>query len=347
MLALIFYASILLSMLDKHLRDKDESKAQGGYARAEALTSEERSQIARVAAQSRWKAEVPKAQYQGTLKIGDSRLKCAVLEDGARIISRNAIFRAFKRTKRGRAKSEEREPNMPSFIDAKNLKPFISDDLLEVLKPVEYLEKNGKIASGYRAEVLPLLCDTYLKARDAEKLTVSQAHLAVMSDILVRSFAKIGIVALIDEATGYQEVRKKDELHQILKLYVQEELMPWTKRFPDEFYKQIFRLKDLPYDPASVKRPSFIGHLTNNLIYKQLPPGVLGELKRSTPKNDKGKYKAKFHQSLSEDIGHPHLQGLLQQVVVLMRISKDWGAFEKHYIDAFGGQAKFDFGDDE
>ncbi|MFA6253046.1 MAG: P63C domain-containing protein [Patescibacteria group bacterium] len=286
--------------------------------------------------------KILRSPHHGKLKIGDTELNCAVLEDGTRIISKSAIFKAFKRTKRGRAKNENREPNMPAFIDAKNVKRFISNDLLEVLKPVKYITWNGKLSEGYKAEILPLLCDVYLRARDAEKLLPQQAGLAKMAEILVRSFAKIGIVALIDEATGYQDIRKRNELQEILKAYISEELLPWTKRFPDEFYKEMFRLKSWPYDPKSVKRPSLIGRLTNKLIYKQLPPGVLQELKNKTPKSEKGNYTARFHQSLTEDIGHPNLKGQLQQVIVLMRISPNWNVFERNFVRAFGGQQKLD-----
>ncbi len=292
--------------------------------------------------------KILKATHHGTLKIGNTELKVAVLEDGSRIISKSAIFKAFKRTRRGRARNEEREPNMPAFIDAKNLKPYISTDLLDVLKPISYIASNGRESSGYKAEILPLLCDTYLQARDAKDLKAQQKPLAEIAEILVRSLSKVGIVALVDEATGYQDIRKRNELQEILKAYISEELLPWTKRFPDEFYKEMFRLKGWSYDPKSVKRPSLIGKLTNQLIYKQLPPGVLQELKSKTPKNEKGNYTARFHQSLTEDIGHPNLKGQLQQVIVLMRISPNWSIFERNFIRAFGGQQKLDiFGEDD
>jgi hypothetical protein len=328
---------------DKIDGGRDKSKAHGGFARAESLTATERKRIAREAALTRWKGKLPKATHQGFLDIAGAKLKCAVLEDGTRILTRAAVFKAFGRPQRGPRKQDNSLITIPAFIDAKNLKSFISSDLLDMIKPISYFDVNGKEMNGFKAEILPLALDVYLKARDAGVLQPKQESVAKASEILVRSFAKIGIVALIDEATGYQKVRKRNELHQILQMYVKEELLPWTKRFPDEFYKQIFRLKNMPYDPASVKRPSFIGKLTNKLIYKQLPSGVLEKLKRTTPKSKKGNYSARFHQSLSDDIGQPHLQGLLQQVIVLMRISKDWKTFERHYIDAFGGQQKFDF----
>mgnify|MGYP003561277120 CR=1 FL=1 len=55
----------------------------------------------------------------------------------------------------------------------------------------------------------------------------------------MRAFARVGITALVDEATGYQYERENDELQKILKAYISEELLPWQKRFPDIFYNCI------------------------------------------------------------------------------------------------------------
>ncbi len=86
------------------------------------------------------KQQILKAIHEGKLKIGDIELDCAVLEDGTRILSRSAIFRAFGRTKRGRATGEVRVLNRPAFIDAKNLQPFIDEDLQGVLNVTEYID---------------------------------------------------------------------------------------------------------------------------------------------------------------------------------------------------------------
>ncbi len=139
-----------------------------------------------------------KAINDGKLKIGESELNVAVLVDGTRIISRNAIFRAFGRTKRGRAKNEVRVLNMPSFIDAKNLQPFVGEDLKGVLKQIDFIDKNGKEDSGYNALILPMLCKVYLDARaqknpDTGKaiLTKSQQPLARASEILLLGLSNI------------------------------------------------------------------------------------------------------------------------------------------------------------
>jgi hypothetical protein len=285
-----------------------------------------------------------KAINQGDLKIGDKKLECAVLEDGTRIISRNAIFRAFGRTKRGRASYETRVPNMPSFMDAKNLQSFISEDLRGGLKPIEYQDTNGKVITGYNAEILPLICEAYLAAREAGILTKRQLPLAVASEILIRSFSKIGIIALVDEATGYQEDRARDELQKILKAYISDELLPWTRRFPTEFYRQMFKLRGWRYPPTGDKGaprgPRYAGKLTKELIYEKLPDGVLRELEELNPPDGKWQRKHRHHQWLTSDIGNPHLEKQVAIVTTLMKASSNWRQFERLFKRAFSEESK-------
>lgn len=281
--------------------------------------------------------KVLKATYQGNLKIAENELSCAVLEDGTRVISRNTVFRAFGRTKRGRKKDEIRVLNIPSFIDANNLQPFIDEGLRGVLNSIQYVKKNGGKTSGYKAEIVPMLCEVYLSARDANVLTKSQMPLAVVSELIVRSLSKIGIIALVDEATGYQVERDKDELQRFLSLYLSEERLTWAKMFPDEFYKQLFRLKGWTYKPLSVRRPQLVGKLTNQLVYEKLPANVIEELRRLNPvKNKKsGRREATHFQHLSPDIGQQDLRDHLLQLITIMRISPNWNIFLRNFAKAF------------
>lgn len=294
--------------------------------------------------------KILKATHEGTLKIGEKELAVAVLEDGTRIISRNAIFRAFGRTKRGRKKDEIRVLNMPSFIDAKNLQPFIDADLRGGLIPIEYRNRKGRLTAGYAANILPLICDVYLAARLDDKLTVAQLPLAVVSEILVRSFSKIGIVALVDEASGYQYDRDRDDLNKLLAAYLSEERLKWAKMFPDEFYRQIYRLKKWPY-PQGTGRTPYIGKITNQYVYEKLPPGVLPELRKLNPKNRiTGRRPAKFFQHLSTDIGQPDLRDHLLQVIAILRAAPNWRVFERLFNRAFpekGKQQNLDFMEEE
>ncbi|MCB2409407.1 P63C domain-containing protein [Hymenobacter lucidus] len=276
-----------------------------------------------------------RATYEGKFTIGEMDLSCAVLEDGSRIITYSAVFEAFGRTKRGAQKDDSRVHTMPAFLNARNLQAFVDYQLRELLVPIDYLDMGGNEKRGYNAMILPKLCKVYLDARstldpDTRKpiLTRQQEPLARASEILLLGLSNIGIIALIDEATGYQYERERDELQKILQLYVAEELRPWAKTFPDGFYQEIFRLNGWDFTVGEIKkRPPIIGKWTNELIYNQLPKGVLAELKEKTPKSAAGNYVARFFQSLTSDIGVPGLHAQINSIWALMQVSDTWAEF--------------------
>jgi P63C domain len=278
--------------------------------------------------------KILKATHEGKITIGKNELSVAVLEDGTRIITQSAVFKAFGRTKRGRAKDDLRVLNRPAFVDAKNLQPFIDEALDNVLTTISYKSINDNNSEGYNAEILPKLCKVYLDARDQKKLVRQQLPLARASEVLLIALSKVGITALVDEATGYQYDREKDELQKILKSYISEELLPWQKKFPDIFYKELFRLNGWDFTVRGIKkRPGVIGKWTKTLIYNELPKGVLDELEKNTPKNEKGHKSAQMHRLLTDDIGNPHLKAQINQMVTLFQLSDDmkhmWQQFEK------------------
>src|SRR5690606_27075157 len=96
----------------------------------------------------------------------------------------------------------------------------------------------GRPVAGLPATCLPDICDVWITADEAGILRKPQKRIAAAARGLVRAFAKTGIVALVDEATGYQEFRDKNELQAILAAYLAEELLPWAQRFPLSYYKE-------------------------------------------------------------------------------------------------------------
>lgn len=303
-----------------------KGKARGGNARAESLSPARRKEIAMLAVQAkRAKGELIKAEYEGKLKIGDTELDVAVLENKQRIITLTAVFKALDRPIRGNA----RLINMPTFMDAKNLQPFIGEDLRAVINKVKYISLTGKIQEGYDALIIPLVSDLYLKVRSENKLLVSQEATAKKAEILVRTLAKVGIVALVDEATGYQRERARDDLAKILEAFVAKELQPYVKTFPSDYYEQLFRLYSLPYPPIGNRswRPSFFGTITNDVIYARLAPDILPELKKAASKAEK---RSKLHQWLTNDIGHPKLREHLASIVTILKLSKDPKEFKEN-----------------
>lgn len=291
------------------------------------------------------------ANYEGVLRIGDKELPCAVLNDNTRILTASAVFDAFDRPRKGKSSESYRADRMPAFINANNLQRFIGQELMEWTNPITYLDLHGNTKQGYNALILRGLCKVYIDAKKAKALLKSQERFADIAQAILYALSDIGIIALVDEATGYQHEREQDELQKILKAYISEELLPWQKRFPDIYYKELFRLNGWDYTIKDIrKRPGVIGKWTNELIYEQLPKGVLDELKARTPKSSSGNNLVRLHQSLSEDIGHPALSSQITQVVTLFQLSDNmkqmWLNFEKLKIRQSGQLSlPFDFDD--
>lgn len=313
--------------------------AKGGRARAERIDSERRREIAVGAAIARWGKEVPFATHDGSMIIADYEISCAVLNNGTRVLSQQTFLKAIGRARaaKGGTGSAALAPGqLPPFLAAENLRPFVPDELWEHATPVEFRARGGAKAYGYNAMLLPMVCEVYLRARDAGLIRKRQRHIAEACDLLMRGLARVGIIALVDEATGYQEDRARNELQKILARYIAHELMPWVKRFPDEFFRHIYRLQDWEYRPGTAKRTPQVGKIINKYIYEELPPGVLEELRRKNPVTEKGYRARKHHQYLTEHTGHPHLDRQITAIMTLMAISESREEFESHFRKAFG-----------
>lgn len=319
-------------MSDERKKASTEEIAQaGGRARAEALSASDRKQIARKASQARWNAV--EATHIGEWKIRDLELPCAVLADGTRVISQGGIKAAFGPVTGGwqmrKIATDEHSGDLPPFLVAGTLKYFISEDLRTLVSsPRRYRDpRGGPIRIGFEAKILPMVCEVWLKARDAGALTKIQLPVAERANILMRGLAHTGIIALVDEVTGYQYDRARLALSEILEKFISKELAVWAKRFPDDYYKQLFRLRQWSYDPGSSRRPAFAGKLTKDLVYKRLAPYVIEELERLNPKAEGGQRKARHHQWLTEDVGHPKLKEHLVKLIVLMEAADSWDEF--------------------
>lgn len=329
--------------------NNENKQSKGGIARRDSLTKEQRSDIAKRAAKTRWTGEktIPNPSHIGTLKILDNEIPCAVIEiDGEikRLIVQREVVGLITGNKKG---------GLDRYLSAMNLQPFVPEkfknkslDQASIL-----LDINGKKAHCYEGDDIVDIISMYLDARKKERLTgnkillPSQEHLADKAEIIIKSLAKVGIVGLIDEATGYQYVREKLALQGYLEKVIRKEIAAWVQMFPNEFFEQVHRLHNWTYTGPG-KSPSVVGKYINDLVYSRLGPSVLEELRKANPKNEKGQRKAKHHQWLTEDVGHPMLAQHLYSLTTLMRGFKDWGEFykfanriypkyDKHQMDLF------------
>lgn len=312
----------------------DEKKVAAGHARAAALSSEERREIAKKAAQTRWDKvkDVPQAAYSGKLTIGDMSFPCSVLSDGTRILTQTDFMRGMGMYYSGwvakNRSAEDVAADVPHFLSFRSLKPFVERHLGNLQSIiVKYRTERGSLAHGIKAEIIPKICDVWLDAQEEGKLGPRQIKIAQKARLLIRALANVGIIALVDEATGYQRDRASDALALILEQFIAKELQPWVRTFPDEYYEELFRLRELNYPVDTVKRPQYFGHLTNDIIYKRLAPGVLEELKKSTPKTPAGRPRHQFHRILTPNLGHPKLREHMASIVTIMKLSDSYVDF--------------------
>jgi len=304
-------------------------KAKGGVARAKSLSPEDRKRIAQTAAAKRWSTPQLRATHDSAdhpLRIGELEIPCYVLEDGRRVLSMGGVIKALGLSRGSAGGQGDR---LASFAAGKTINPFINKELMNRIEsPILFTAPSGGVAaSGYEATILPDICDAVLSARQKGLLQPQQEHIALQCEILVRGFARVGIIALVDEATGFQGERDKQALAKILEAFIAKELQPWVQTFPADFYKELFRLRGLEYPTATVRRPLYFGILTNDIVYKRLAPGVLEELKRVSEKDLAGRPKHKLFQKLTTNVGYPKLREHLGAVVTMMKLSDTYPDF--------------------
>ncbi len=281
------------------------------------------------------------------LHIGSLEIPCYVLEDETRVLSGRGMQAALS-LGQTRGQKIEKLTNHPA------IKPLIKEEILMgISKPIKFKAPGiGRLVYGYEATILVDICDVILEARKREDFPDKYLPVAEQCEILTRALARTGIIALVDEATGYQEVRDRLALQIILDKYITDEWAKWTKTFPDDFYKELFRLKSMPYPPLSMrgKKPSYVGHWTNDIIYSRLAPGVKKELQKKTPRLPSGSRPRKFFQHLTPEFGHPELRDLLSNVIFLMKGCNNWNDFKRRLNIAkpsYGDTIPMDLGDIE
>lgn len=301
-------------------------RSNGGIARAEKLSPENRKEIAKKAAEARWggNLEAPPlnirkaiwGEPEKMLKIGDVYVECYVLDDKTRVLSGRGMQQAIGLG--GEAKTHGGK--LREFLTLATIKPFVDTDLSTAVNdPVRFVRpgRGGVPAMAFEATLLIDLCHTILKAKDSPGFRKAWIPLALQAQLITLSFAKAGIISAIDEVTGYQEVREKDEIQKIVDKYLTDYAKKWAKIFPDQFWEKLLRVKG--YESyIGLPRRSFVGHWVNDVVYNRLAPGIRQRLMELNPRTGKGYRKHKNHQFLTDDHGVPELREHLSKAMALM-----------------------------
>ncbi|MDR7875836.1 P63C domain-containing protein [Yersinia mollaretii] len=272
----------------------------------------------------------PKPTHSGLMSTGVS---CAVLPDGRRVVSmqgNNGLAETFGvsvGSKMPKWVPSGDAGQLPYVLQATELQPYITDELREAIaEPIVFKNTSGVGAAyGLDATLLPELCEVWLAAeRDGALRQRHHLTTARKAEALYKALARVGAVALVDEATGYQKERERDELAKLLEQFIAKEMRPWVKTYPPEFFEELCRLRDVPFK-ANMRRPQYFGHLVNNITYDRMAPDLRAILKEERTKANK--QGAKMHQFLSEGVGNEMLQKRFSGITTLMKACDSYDEF--------------------
>jgi len=276
--------------------------------------------------------KLPEATHNGDILLGGLALPVSVLDDGTHVFSERALLAILGAKGRGTRGGHR----VASILQKLYVNTLINKKTwVDIEAPVRHI-RYGRESIGYKSSLLGNIIKALSQAKRLGILkTEAEQRYARNAEILRDALVDVAVDALIDEVTGYQEIRDKDALQKILDKYLRRELAAWAKRFPDEFYEEMFRLKGWQWKGMKINRPSVVGTYTRNVVYERLVPGLLKELERRNPKTTKGHRAHKHHQWLTEEIGHPKLRDHLIGVVALMKASPNWNNFLRSLARAF------------
>jgi hypothetical protein len=315
--------------------------SKGGRARAEVLTAEERKSIARAAARARWQKDnpdkpvpdltpagtdhvpetgedgLPYSLFPGTVMFGSMEAECHVLSDFRRVFTQREIVRVL---------SDGRDSgNLQRYVQRN---PLFEDGFLEA-RSFKFRIGPGVEALGYQAEHLIDICDRYIEAKHQKLLKPSQEKLVQQAEMVMRACAKTGIIALIDEATGFQKVRAQHALQIKLQAFIAEEMQEWALMFPDEFWFELARLEGVRYSPRH--RPLRWGRYIMMFVYDAVDEDVGKQLR---DRNPNPRFLNNHHQWLKKH-GREKVNNQIQRVITIMKLCSDMDEFREKFAKVF------------
>lgn len=175
------------------------------------------------------------------------------------------------------------------------------------------------------------VCSAFVSAWvNGENLSDAQKIMAYNANKFLMAVAKVGIISLVDEATGYQQFRKVNELQYKLKYFLTEDSRDWEKTFPDELWIEFGRLTNWK---GSLKlRPKYWGKYVDELIYKKLDIDLYNYLRKNKPIRETG---IKYFQWLNEEHGVRELNNQIWQIIGIAKTCNSMDELRKIASEKF------------
>jgi hypothetical protein len=295
---------------------------------------------------------LPKALCVGDDTFNGVKLTAAILDDDDRthVFSEGSLSNAFGFKGGGTYWRKRREgtADLPAYLSNSILKDYISADLVDKLATaISYLSTSKSVATGVEATALPLICDVFVKAGQANPHNEALVTAGKRAYAIILAFSQFGVLKYVEQITGYRYSDEETIITKELKAWgVSPVILEWQKEFQIDFYRNIYRLKNWPFNPNTVKRPQVIGTYTNQYVYNYLPKDVFEWMKDNTPKTKDGKYAKRLFQSLDEKRGKELLRNQLVSITTMLKLSRSWQEFKDLFARSLG-QTQIDFKEPE
>lgn len=254
----------------------------------------------------------PRVIVSGVLEVFNE-IPCYVLDDGQRIFRLSNLTKALRGKEHGKFGNYLAANNIQKYLPTR-LVPLSDETHDRVPQGVVEFVHNNKIEKGYNSEDFMDVCIAFIEAGHSEELSDVQKEILVNANKYIMACAKVGITALIDEATGYQNLREDNALQLKLKFFLSDQLRDWEKTFPDELWKQFGRLTN--WKGSINSRPRYWGKLVNELIYECIDEDLAKYLKETKPLMPSH---TKYHQWLNENYGVRALTEHIWQIIGMAR----------------------------
>ena len=266
--------------------------------------------------------------------IGSVQIECYVLDNLKRVIHKRGMAKALG------MKSEGGNVFMRA-MGRKGLGSVMGDELRSRLdNPLIFKTLTSDLGHGYDATILIDICDAIIQASKDNKLGPNQEDLAKQAEIIIRASAKLGIVALVDDATGFIADKRREQYKELFREFVREEIKLYDEpQFPDQLFNVIYKIYGLPRKADTRNHPQFFGKFIRKYIYEPLANSNGAILEMLDEKNPvvyvNGGRRYKMFNFLSDVVGMPALKSHLWQVIGIGNSVKGKLQFERAFYNAF------------
>lgn len=277
-------------------------------------------------------SKVPKVIKSGVLAIFDD-LPCYVLDDGQRIFRISNLTKALRGKEHGKFGNYLAASNVQKYLPER-LWPLNDNEHDRTPQGIVEFEFKDKVEKGYNSEDFIDVCTAFVMANlNNEDLSEAQQEIVKNANRFLLATSKIGVIALIDEATGFQYERNTYELQMKLNYFISGEAREWEKTFPDELWYEFGRLTN--WKGNIKKRPKYWGKLVNVLIYDCLDKDVAEYLRENKPPKYTGQ---KYFQWLNEEYGIKELTQHIWQVIGMAKTCENIQELKNLASKKFGRQ---------